>query len=362
MPTTVRTLSYASPDAAGLAPIVLPAPRERNIMAHPQLKNWWRGDAGVDVPNKRWRCRKTDAPLIPSKTNFPDPTVIKGGVSGLTVTAGGSGYTSEPTVTISPPPAGGVQAEVVAVISGGAVTGFTLLVPGAGYTVAPTISFAGGGGSGAAATSAIDASTQYGGHQAMQFRRRGSGGVENGGGSGALYDGGLNLLPVSADFTVIIVGRQGPLNDVGVMWGNGLSNTAVGGIRRILGSGGSFNAYTVTQQSSNILNSSTNYVGKYADGPRLDIVSFINSTGSISQQISPGGYVQTNTTALRFTNGEFHLGDYGPASTGLSAANYIDGGDVAEVMIFDVALHAPENASLLDEVKSYLLDRYGLTA
>ncbi len=362
MPTTVRTLSYASPDAAGLAPIALPAPRERSIMANPHVKNWWRADAGVDVPNKRWRCRKTDAPLIPSKTNFPSQTVIKDGVSALTLTAGGSGYTSAPTVTISAPPPSGVQAEVVAVVSGGAVTGFTQLVPGSGYTVAPAVSFAGGGGSGAAATSAVDGSTQYLGHQAMQFRRVGSGGVGGSGGSGALYDGGLNLLPVSADFTVITVGRQGPLDDVGVMWGNGLSSPTVGGIRRILGAGGSLNAYAVTQQSSNIVNSAANYVGKYADGPRLDMVSFIHSTGSMSQQLSPGRYVQTLTTAVRFANGEFHLGDLGPANMNLSAANYIEGGDVAEVMIFDVALHAPENASLLDEVKSYLLDRYGLTA
>lgn len=84
-------------------------------------------------------------------------------VKHITVTNGGSGYTSAPTVTING--GGGSGATAEATISGGAVTAITVTSPGtlttAGpyYTSAPTISITGGGGSGAAATATITQST-----------------------------------------------------------------------------------------------------------------------------------------------------------------------------------------------------------
>jgi FtsP/CotA-like multicopper oxidase with cupredoxin domain len=75
---------------------------------------------------------------------------IVGGLTGLTRTSGGSGYTSAPAVTISG--GGGYGATAVATIAGGAVTSIALTSPGSGYTFAPTITFTGGGGTGAAAT------------------------------------------------------------------------------------------------------------------------------------------------------------------------------------------------------------------
>ncbi len=83
-----------------------------------------------------------------------------GTVSGLTVSTGGSGYTTAPSCTISAPQnsaaydgySGGVQATCTATISGGAVTGVTLTNAGAGYAPNPTCTFSGGGGTGAACT------------------------------------------------------------------------------------------------------------------------------------------------------------------------------------------------------------------
>jgi len=66
----------------------------------------------------------------------------------VAVTAGGSGYTSAPTVTIT----GGSGGSATATVSGGAVTAVTMTAYGSGYTALPTISFSGGGGSGATAT------------------------------------------------------------------------------------------------------------------------------------------------------------------------------------------------------------------
>src|SRR5262249_21627408 len=69
------------------------------------------------------------------------------GVVQISVSAGGSGYTSAPAVTLAGTGAG---ATATATVSGGAVTSVTITNPGTGYTGTPTITF-GGPGSGASA-------------------------------------------------------------------------------------------------------------------------------------------------------------------------------------------------------------------
>jgi hypothetical protein len=81
-----------------------------------------------------------------------------GSIASMTVTNGGTGYTSIPTVTIGAPPAGGIQATATAnivQISNGQVASVAVTSAGSGYTSAPTVTFSGGGGSGAAATAVI---------------------------------------------------------------------------------------------------------------------------------------------------------------------------------------------------------------
>ncbi len=68
-----------------------------------------------------------------------DITVGGGPLAVVTITNGGSGYTSPPTVTISG--GGGSGATAVATISGGVVTGITLTNRGSNYTSAPTLTF-----------------------------------------------------------------------------------------------------------------------------------------------------------------------------------------------------------------------------
>ena len=81
-----------------------------------------------------------------------------GSVTTITPTNPGSGYTSQPAVTISAPPAGGTQATATASltsVSTGQVASVTLTTGGTGYTSAPTVTLSGGGGSGATATATI---------------------------------------------------------------------------------------------------------------------------------------------------------------------------------------------------------------
>jgi uncharacterized repeat protein (TIGR01451 family) len=74
-------------------------------------------------------------------------------VTGIELTAGGTGYTSTPTVTISG--GGGTGATAKAVVSGGVVQQIVITNRGYNYTSIPTVSITGGSGSGATATASI---------------------------------------------------------------------------------------------------------------------------------------------------------------------------------------------------------------
>ncbi|MEN6336233.1 MAG: hypothetical protein ABFE01_18420, partial [Phycisphaerales bacterium] len=81
-------------------------------------------------------------------------------VGGIQLTSGGSGYTSVPTVTITPGPGDttGHGATAVATIdeAAGAVTGITLVTVGSGYTVDPQVAIAPpAGGTAATATATV---------------------------------------------------------------------------------------------------------------------------------------------------------------------------------------------------------------
>lgn len=77
-------------------------------------------------------------------------------ITGLTLTGGGTGYKTAPTVVFNG--GGGTGAQAVATINAATrkVTGVTLTNPGTGYTSAPLITFTGGGGIGATATVQTD--------------------------------------------------------------------------------------------------------------------------------------------------------------------------------------------------------------
>lgn len=78
---------------------------------------------------------------------------IGSGIPWATVTAGGSGYTSEPTVSVTG--GGGSGATARAKVRNGAVVQVDMETYGTGYTSAPTLSITGGGGSGATATAQL---------------------------------------------------------------------------------------------------------------------------------------------------------------------------------------------------------------
>ena len=91
-------------------------------------------------------------------------TYSYGSVTGVQITAGGSGYTTA-SVQFSPPPYLGALTVVgtiatgVVTLSGGAVTAVTVTNPGSGYTENPTVTIIGNGVSAAVKSTALNAST-----------------------------------------------------------------------------------------------------------------------------------------------------------------------------------------------------------
>lgn len=96
-----------------------------------------------------------DSDSLTNKNTDPvvSATNTYGSIASAAVDAGGTGYTTAPTVTIT---GDGEGATATATVASGAVTGITITNGGSGYTQA-TISFSGGGGTGATATATISA-------------------------------------------------------------------------------------------------------------------------------------------------------------------------------------------------------------
>lgn len=85
-----------------------------------------------------------------ARTSGNCASLVTGGPA-LTVSAGGTGYTSPPRIEVT---GDGFGATAVARISAGAVVEAVLTNPGYGYTTTPTFTVTGGGGSGATVTGA----------------------------------------------------------------------------------------------------------------------------------------------------------------------------------------------------------------
>lgn len=142
--------------------------------------------------------------IDPSKGYFSwDGTVLcpNGGVATITITNGGSGYVTPPTVVFS-----SGAAAATATIGGGAVVSITVTNSGTGYGAAPTISFTGGGGgSGAAATANVLLGPGMQGVQSITVTAGGTGytsvptvAITGGGGTGAAATATLTNQVVTA--------------------------------------------------------------------------------------------------------------------------------------------------------------------
>ncbi|MEQ0254879.1 hypothetical protein, partial [Klebsiella sp. CN_Kp116] len=131
-------------------------------------------------------CTTPDIEGVTFLNNAGHDIAFGGGrLQSIAVTAGGSGYTSAPTVEIAG--GGGTGALATATISGGVVTKISVLYRGFGYTSAPTVTISGGGGTGATATATVSSGGVIG-----QLRLIGCA-FKDDSGDGKIYYGTANL-------------------------------------------------------------------------------------------------------------------------------------------------------------------------
>lgn len=99
------------------------------------------------IENVKWAVGWSDGKDI-------RPTVgVSGAIAALSLTSGGSGYTTVPAVALTG--GGGTGATAIATVVGGAVTGLTITNAGTGYASTPMVALTGGGGTGAAVTAVL---------------------------------------------------------------------------------------------------------------------------------------------------------------------------------------------------------------
>jgi hypothetical protein len=105
----------------------------------------WGYSCGAAVTGSTATCAPLSGPASPAAV---------GALGAISLINGGSGYTTAPTVTITPATGNTptTTAAAVATVADGQVVSIALTTPGAGYTAAPTVTLTGGGGTGAAAT------------------------------------------------------------------------------------------------------------------------------------------------------------------------------------------------------------------
>ncbi|MFZ4682294.1 MAG: hypothetical protein ACOYMS_07315 [Terrimicrobiaceae bacterium] len=109
------------------------------------IRTLWAAGNGVGstTPIQTWQATTTNT------TNKP--------VVGVTVVAGGVGYTSAPTIGFTG--GGGSGAAATATVANGKITAINVTSPGSGYNSTPTVTITGGGGSLASARSIIEGGT-----------------------------------------------------------------------------------------------------------------------------------------------------------------------------------------------------------
>ena len=241
--------------------------------------------------------------------------VKAGGVSiVITLTNGGTGYTSVPTVAITG--GSGTGATAVATIGTPQVTAVNVISGGSQYGPAPAVVFAGGGGTGAAATANIDprgvltTNLTFGGDYVQG--QLPSITVTGGGGSGASI-GILSDQFVPGSITVVQITALSILNP----GSNYTSTPSVNFVGGTLAFGGSPATATCTVGNGQILSITvTSGGGGYTSAPTVSFTGGGSGSGASAAAVvggsavtsvtltNPGaGYLASDVLTVTFTGG-----------------------------------------------------------
>jgi hypothetical protein len=201
-------------------------------------------------------------------------TLTGNGLRSITVSAGGTGYTTAPNVVIAG--GGGTGAAATATVLAGAVTAITITAAGTGYTTLPTVTLTGGGGSGATATAVLIGASVG----ALILTAPGSGytgspavAISGGGGSGAT---GVSTLSAGTVASVTVVAGGSNFTDTPTLTfvgGGGINAAATAVV-----TAGAITSVTVTNGGSG-----------YTSAPTVEVETGINNAASATVDLMPIG-------------------------------------------------------------------------
>ena len=239
-----------------------------------------------------------------SGTSAIDELPLSGGISSVTMTRGGSGYTVTPTVTFSG--GGGTGAAGTATVSGGVVTGITITNPGWDYYEAPTISLDAGGAfdqeAAASATLQTLGGTGYTSAPTVTF---------HGGGSGLGAAATSTLTGDAVSSVSVSTGGSGYDSGTAAVFFRGGGGTGATGTVTV--SGGAITAVTVTDGGSGY----THAPGVVFSGG--DPTSEATAIAEISGGRVTGLFLTTSVQGVKVTNG-------GSGYTGTATVSFSGGG------------------------------------
>jgi hypothetical protein len=226
----------------------------------------------------------------------------------------GTGYTSTPTVSISPSPIGSnATAVAITTSKGGVLSVSEILIvnAGSGYTKEPTITISGGGGAGAAATCSIE--RIFNGVQSLSLTNAGSGypivplvTISAPVSVGAAATVGMGTTGAVVRYTLTAPGQNyNPNKNPVLTFSSAPSGGSTASGYAVVGASGTVTALIITRAGYGYTVTPTVSIGNtFADKIGLNTavaVAYVNSATQVSgvRIVNPGnGYTSTPTVVI----------------------------------------------------------------
>ena len=205
-------------------------------------------------------------------------------VSGVSITAGGSGYATAPAVTFTG--GGGTGAAGTAIVSGGVVVGVTITSGGSGYTSNPAVGFVGGGGTGATATAARSSVTVAGSNLTFNIGTLAAGQVATFVINAQVQTSGIPAGITALTNTASVTDSYNPTPRTSSAIVNVTANPVLTLIE------------TATPSDRRVVYANVTAGGTYSDIPTVSFVGggCSGATGTVSVTGTPGNYSVTGVT------------------------------------------------------------------
>lgn len=168
---------------------------------------------------------------------------------------------------------------------------------------------------------------------------------------GDMYDAtAKNLWPASSDYTICAVATVAS-GTSGVMVGTDNANHAQ---LQALSATGQIAAKHQKDVAANTITSDTSFIGS----PHIVTLSYDYTAKALRLFVDGVLVKSAASVAVEVISAQLRVGAAGPIAS--AAFGRMVGGQIAEVLTFNRALHRAENLNSLTELHNYLKSRYGL--